>query len=122
MHLGEKAPRQPVQLGLPHLIGTDFDQGVVPALRPRAHHHPTQRTTVGAPPRRFLGGRQTSSEKPTRRVEHLRRRQTGAMKVFHARRRVSELSTTLSDDHAMAALATTGDNNRPVKGYSAPAA
>jgi hypothetical protein len=38
------------------------------------------------------------------------------------RRKVNEFNTTLNEDHAIAALASTGDSRIPVKGYSAPAA
>ena len=66
--------------------------------------------------------REPLAEEPAGRVEYGVGRNGGAMKVFHARLKVSEFRTTLKDDQAMAALATTGESSKPVKGYSAPAA
>src|SRR6266699_1507609 len=129
VHLREKPLGELVELRFSHLIRHHLDERVVAALGQRAHRKLADRAAVREPPRRLLGRHETGAEERFRRLEHLLGARTRPMKVFHAcaqaglkRRNVKLFNTTDRLDHAIAALAITGDKSTPVNGYSAPAA
>src|SRR5581483_10554382 len=104
-------------------------QGVVAALGAGRHRELAEGPGVRPPPRRFIGRGQAGAEEVVRQREHRVGREGRAMEVAHQvahrganRRNRRLLSTTLRLDHAMAALAITGESSRCTNGYATPAA
>src|SRR5256884_7330429 len=86
-----------------------------------------QRPRVAAPPGGLVGRCQAGAEERLGLGEHVLGTQGRSVEVSHAhaglkRRSVKLFNTTLRLDHAIAALANTGDSRTWNAGYSAPAA
>src|SRR2546422_5198390 len=87
-------------------------------------------TTLFRSPRRLVRRREARPEERLRLRQHLVGTQRRPMEIPHRfpshaglkRRSVRLFSTTLRLDHAIAALANTGESSRWSHGYSAPAA
>jgi len=125
VYLGEKPLGEFVELRLSHLIGCHIHERVVATLGARRNRDAAERAVIRATARRFFRRREPSAEKRLGRVEHARGTRSRAMEVPHQeppphaglnRRNDRLLSTTERLDHAIAALASTGDSNQPVNG------
>src|SRR2546429_2703344 len=127
VHLREKPLGETIELRFAHLIRRDLHQRIVSALGPGRDRDAAQCAGVAAPPAALVGRRQATPEERLGLREHVVGAQARSVEVSHAqaglkRRSVKLFSTTLRLDHAIAALATTGDSRTWNGGYSAPAA
>ena len=127
VHLTEEPLSEPIELRLPDLIGADLHPRVVPALGARDDRHLAERARIRAASRGLVRRGKPRAEEGLCLRQHLVGTQRGPMEVSHAhlgwkRRSVRLFKTTLKLDHAIAALANTGESSTGTQGYSTPAA
>src|SRR5256885_3106205 len=129
VHLRQEALGEAVELRLAHLVGADLHQRVVPALGPGRDGHLAEPARVGAPPGCLVRRGEACAEEGLGLCQYLVGTQGSPMEIPHGpshaglkRRSVRLFSTTLRLDHAIAALASTGESSTWSHGYSTPAA
>src|SRR6266496_671679 len=129
-HCQMKVEKALMGAGGVYSAGVDLHQRVVPALSAGGDRHLAQRARIDAPSRRLVRRREARAEERLGLRQHVVGAQGRPVEIPHRfpshaglkRRNIRLLSTTLRLDHAIAALASTGESSTWSHGYNAPAA